>query len=563
MQAPPQLAATLKPRTLSSTWLMGAVGFAVFLGAMDQTVVVTLLEPILTGVNVPLDQFYRSAWVINGYILGYVVAMPLIGRVADVYGHSRIFMLSLALFVVGSLWVSVAGSLNELIVARAVQAVGGGGLVPVSMAMVAGHLPPERRALGLGFLGAAAEGGGLFGPLWGGSWVQILGWRGHFWINVPLALPVIFIVLNTTGAGWLTQSLGAHVRRFALGITLMFAVVVVAVVESAWGGGQVHAFFASSHLWVVLPLSLPLVAAVLAMTRKEEAPTTPVDYVGGILLGGALTCLAVALTDDPVAGRPVAVNAGLYVLAAGFGAAFLWRERLTRAPMLMLSLFRSLPFSAGNLTHLLMGGTLIVAMVDIPVFTIIVKGGSYFEGGLNLMRLTVMLPVGAVLGGYLATWLGYQRTTALGMLVAAAGFFMMSFWSADIADPAFSLNLLLTGLGFGLVIAPISAAVINAVADTQRATASALLVVMRLVGMLIGVALLTSRGLGSFYQQAGTIPLDSPEFRKMVTGLEVSTFSDTFVAAAVVCLIAVVPALLIGRGAVRRFRWTEIWRAPH
>jgi MFS family permease len=202
-------------------------------------------------------------------------------------------------------------------------------------------------------------------------------------------------------------------------------------------------------------------------------------------------------------------------------------------------------------------------MVDVPVFTIIVLKGSYFEGGLNLMRLTVMLPVGAVLGGFLAGWLGFHRTTALGMFISGVGFFLMTFWTENVEDPQFTLNLLLTGLGFGLVIAPISASVINAVAEHQRATASALLTVMRLVGMLIGVALLTSRGLGAFYQQAGNIALDSPEYKKLLTGLEVSTFTDTFRAAAVVCMLALIPALLIGRGVVRRFRWTEIWRAPH
>jgi EmrB/QacA subfamily drug resistance transporter len=498
MDTTAEAAATARKRALSPNWLLAAVGFAVFLGALDQTVVVTLLEPIMNGVNVPLDEFYRAAWVINGYILGYVVAMPLMGRIADVHGHSRIFLLALFIFLVGSLWVSACQSLNMLIVARAVQAIGGGALVPVSMAIVADHVPAERRALGLGFLGAAAEGGGLFGPLWGGSWVQLLGWRGHFWINVPLSVPIIVIVL-----------------------------------------------------------------VFMARSGERKTAKMPVDYVGGLLLGAALTCLAVALTDDPVHGRPVAVNATLYVLAAAFGAGFLVRERLTKVPMIMLSLFRSMSFSAGNLTHLLMGGTLIVAMVDIPVFTIIVMKGSYFEGGLNLMRLTVMLPVGAVLGGYLAGWLGFHRTTALGMFVSAVGFFFMTFWTENVHDPQFTLNLLLTGLGFGLVIAPISAAVVNSVADHQRATASALLTVMRLVGMLIGVALLTSRGLGSFYQQAGNIPLDSPEYKTLIADLEVSTFTDTFMGAAVVCLLAVVPALLIGRGVVRRFRWTEIWRAPH
>ncbi|MCJ7490766.1 MAG: MFS transporter [Dehalococcoidia bacterium] len=482
-------------RPFSPNWLLIAVGFAVFLGALDQTVVVTLLEPILNGVNVPIDQFYRAAWIVNGYILGYVVAMPLMGRIADVYGHSRVFLVALAIFLIGSLWVSACQGLTMLIVARAVQALGAGALVPVSMAIVAEHVPAERRALSFGLLGAAAEGGGLLGPLWGGSLVELLGWRGHFWINVPLALPVAFVVL-----------------RFS---------------------------------------------------RDKKHERVPVDYVGGILLAGALTTLAVALTDDPVAARPVWVNVALYISAAACMVAFIWRERVAKTPMLALSLFRSVVFAAGNFTHMLMGGGLIVAMVSVPIFTIVILDGSYFLGGLNLMRLTVMLPVGAVAGGYLAGWIGYHRTAAIGMAISGVGFFFMHFWTADIADPWFTLNLMLTGLGFGLVIAPISAAVINSVAEQERATASALLTVMRLVGMLVGVALLTAHGLGHFYQLAGTVPLDDPNYTETLQGLEVGSFQDIFLVAAIVCVAASVPAILIGRGVARRFKWTEIWRAPH
>ncbi len=487
--------ALARPLAIPTNWLLIAVGFAVFLGAMDQTVVVTLLKPIMDGVNVPVDQFYRTAWIVNGYILGYVVAMPLMGRVANVYGHRRMFLVALGIFVVGSLWVSVCQTLNMLIAARALQALGAGTLVPVSMAIVAEHVPPERRVLSFGLLGAAAEGGGLLGPLWGGSLVQLLGWRGHFWVNVLLVIPIAIVVL---------KSPPDHDRR-----------------------------------------------------------KTSVDFLGGLLLAGALTTLAVALTDDPVAARPVWLTVSLYLSAVLFFAAFVWRERVAQTPMLALSLFRSVAFAAGNFTHMLMGGGLIVAMVSVPVFTIAVLGGSYFHGGLNLMRLTVMLPIGAIAGGYLGGWLGYQRTAAVGMAISALGFFLMHLWSANIADPLFTLNLMLTGLGFGLVIAPISAAVVNSVAESERATASALLTVMRLVGMLIGVALLTSRGLGHFYQLAGGVPLNDPNYKTDLSGLEVSTFSSTFLWAAGVCLAATIPALLIGRGVARRFKWTEIWRAPH
>ena len=167
---------------------------------------------------------------------------------------------------------------------------------------------------------------------------------------------------------------------------------------------------------------------------------------------------------------------------------------------------------------MLMGGGLIVAMVSVPVFTIAILNGSYFLGGLNLMRLTVMLPVGAIAGGYLAGWLGYHRTAAIGMAISGVGFFFMHFWDANIGDPWFTLNLMLTGLGFGLVIAPISAAVINSVAEGDRATASALLTVMRLVGMLIGVALLTSRGLGQLLPARRQRAAGRPELPAEATG---------------------------------------------
>src|SRR6185436_6704781 len=101
----------------------------------------------------------------------------------------------------GSMLVALAPTFETLVVARAVQAVGGGGLVPVAMAIVVDELPPSRRALGLGGIAAAAEAGALLGPLWGGVIAEWIGWRWVFWANLPLVVPLAPAVWRLVASG--------------------------------------------------------------------------------------------------------------------------------------------------------------------------------------------------------------------------------------------------------------------------------------------------------------------------------------------------------------------------
>jgi len=463
-----------------TTWLLLLTALGVFFAADDQTSVVAILPSMVKDVGLAQDQFYRAAWIVNGYILGYVVAMPLMGRVADSYGHGRIFAAALLLFCAGSAWVALSQGLTMVSIARAVQAIGGGGVVPVSMAIVTANASPSRRVLGLGAIAAASEAGGLIGPLWGGGIAELMGWRGVFWINLPLCLPIALAVLQ----------IGRHE----------------------------------------------------AQTVRQS-----LDLPGAALLGASLVCLTVALTDDPIARRDTAVTLGLFAGAAGlFGGFVLWESR-TASALVNLSLFRVPRLSAAFLANGLTGGTLIVAMVGVPLFTNVLLGGSALEGGLNLMRLTVALPVGALAGGYLATRFGLSAGASAGLILAGVGFLGMSMWSEDPSLVEMTLPLLVAGLGFGLVIAPINAAVMDEAEEDQRATLASLLTVMRLVGALVGVALLTTRGLSGFYSQAGLIPLDDPRFESLVRGLQLTSFRDTFVATAAVCFATLLPALLLGR----------------
>ena len=171
----------------------------VFIAADDQTVVVTVLPEIMLDMKIQVTELGKVSWTITGYLLGYVAAMPLIGRLSDIWGHRRLYIACMLLFIVGSAIVALTSNLETLIAARVFQAIGAGALVPISIAIVGDLFPPERRGLPLGLMGAAAEAGGVIGPLWGGIIIRYLSWQWVFWINLPLGAAVLIALLPLLG----------------------------------------------------------------------------------------------------------------------------------------------------------------------------------------------------------------------------------------------------------------------------------------------------------------------------------------------------------------------------
>src|SRR5438067_13374680 len=200
---------------------------AVFFTAMDQTVVVTALPPIVTDLNIGLTKRDHAAWIISAYLLGFIIAMPLMGRVSDIYGRRRIFLLCLSIFGIGSIFCGLApvfgqmwdlGFLNSinidtsspgliwLIAARFIQAIGGGALVPVAMAIAGDFYGQGRRALALGIIGAVTEAGGGIGTLYGPIIVQQFGWQYIFFLNVPIVIGLMVGV-------WILIPKGTHLHE--------------------------------------------------------------------------------------------------------------------------------------------------------------------------------------------------------------------------------------------------------------------------------------------------------------------------------------------------------------
>jgi hypothetical protein len=274
-----------------------------------------------------------------------------------------------------------------------------------------------------------------------------------------------------------------------------------------------------------------------------------------VSLGGVI--LAFATADPEI---QVFSPAGPWFLAVSAVAAVLfWRHvRRVPEPLVPHQVFTPTPAWGALLVSFFVGAALIAALVDIPLFArLTVYPDSQLLAALVLLRLLVALPVGALAGGYLVRLLPTGVTTAGGMLLAAVGFAWMSTWGlTSLEDPAATVPLVLTGLGFGLALAPVNASLLAATARGVHGVASAMLVVARMVGMLVGISALTTIGLRRYY--AVQVDLPSPaevcggvtrcaEYTTLLKEAGLAQLQTVFVGAAVCAVVA-------GAAAVVTFR---------
>ena len=168
-------------------WRLSFAAAGVMLAAADTYVVVLALPAIMADIGLSLDHLQAATPIISGFLLGYVALLPLLGRLSDILGRGPVFVGCLLLFAFGSLVTSSAQDLTGAVVGRALQGAGGGGLVPVTLAIVADLWPAGRRGFPLGVVGGVQELGSVLGPLYGAAILTFSTWRLIFWLNLPLA----------------------------------------------------------------------------------------------------------------------------------------------------------------------------------------------------------------------------------------------------------------------------------------------------------------------------------------------------------------------------------------
>ena len=289
----------------SATLIVVCAG--VFLASLDQTSVVTALPAVMVDLGISIDRLNDLAWVVTAYLLGFTVAMPLLGRAGDVYGYRRLYLGAMLLFGVGSAAVALAPSLGWLIAARVVQAVGGGALVPAAIALAGEGLPPARRAIVFGVVGAAAEAGGVLGPLYGGLIVDWIGWRWVFWSNLPVVAVLAVALLGMPEAGRAGGRLDVTGGvLLAGGLSLVTGGLAQ---RSLFGGGSVLPYAligVGVLLLVALPFAERRAIAPVVSTALFRARSFAAAMSAQLLAGGALVLILVTvpLMTDTVLGEP-------------------------------------------------------------------------------------------------------------------------------------------------------------------------------------------------------------------------------------------------------------------
>ena len=466
--------------------------FGVFIAADDQTVVVTLLPDMMADLRVGVSELDRASWSITGYLIGYTAAMPLMGRFSDRLGYRNAFIIAMAVFSLGCVLVAISPIIPELLY---------GG-------------EPE------------------FGWLVGTRVFQAIGGGA--------AIPVAIASVN--------ELVDSKHRAIAFGL-IGASAEAGGVIGPLWGGGITTWISWEWAFWLNLPLT---VLAVIWITRNPPARKNPVkiDLFGSAVFAALLALLTIGLVRI---GEPDSIMSVALVLAFAFIAVLIFTIRRSESPLFPRELFGRMSFNLANVTHFLIGAVLIIGMVTVPLMAASVFGKSPLEGGLQLLRMTIAIGVGALIGGIVTQRIGARTPAIVGLLIAIAGFALLSRWTVDMAEPMITIHLAITGLGLGILVSPIAETGMTDAAVDHLGAASSLLTVSRMVGMTAGLAAMTALGTVQFQELVADVPAFSTdpaiqqEIVDSATRAGMDVFTRFYEYAVVISTIALVPAWLMTR----------------
>ena len=404
---------------------MGGLMLALFLAALDQTVVSTAMPRIIAD----LGGFDRFTWVTTSYLVASTTAVPIVGRLSDLYGRKAFFLGGIVVFLVGSVLAGASQTMNQLIFFRAIQGIGGGSMMALSFASVGDLFPPAERGKYQGIVAGVFGLSSVIGPTLGGFITDNLSWNWVFYINVPLGLAVIVLFIRFF----------PHIRPDRLarrldyaGMALLVLIVVPLLVGLSLGGVEFE--WLSLQVVGILLFAILMIVAFIAVEQRAAEPIMPLSIYSNRVV--SISLLAVFIT--------------------GFGM-----------------------FGAIIFVPLFFQGVLGASATS---------SGSF----LTPMMLS-MVVAATLAGQTLSRFGGHYRIQGLiGIAIMCGGMALMSRMTADTSFAQAVASIVIMGLGLGITFPSFTISVQNAVPHNLLGVVTSATQFYRSVGGALGLAVLGS-----------------------------------------------------------------------